>query len=284
MEEMAKKKPEWVEIGLFILQVGKTKSWKQMSPTFKDWLSELAKQVDSTLGSLFKYRAGVKIGLELRGLKLTDEESKIVLAFANTKSDIIEMVAKIIPLVPGDVAQKLVDDVFSGDLSRANVRDMLRLYKQSENVDGGENYVDEKSAIFATLVSAGPTWLHDHKNVTAYKLVANLQYLAIDAYVVSFDATLVVKRKDKESTSLEIHGLTVSRGKDNLAQLKPKISHCDYQWILFGEMVDFDAAELPGVGVLQVKEGKVTLLRDATKAGRRLDVALTGYALLGAVL
>lgn len=284
MDEMAQKKPEWVEIGLFILQVGKTKSWKQMSPTFKEWLSEFAKQVDSTLGSLFKYRAGVKIGLELRGLKQTDEESIIVQAFSNTKSDIIEMLARIIPLVPAEVAKKLVDDVFSGALSRANVRDMLRLYKQSDDEVGSETHVDEKSAIFATLVSAGSTWLHDHKLVTAYKLVANLHYRAIDAYVVLFDATIVVKRKDKEGTSLEIHGLTVSRGKDNLSQLKPRLSHCDYQWILFGDVVDFDAAVLPGVGILQVKAGKVTLLRDASKAGRRLDVALTAHALLGAVL
>ncbi|WP_296499683.1 hypothetical protein [Rhodoferax sp.] len=284
MQEMTQKKPDWVEIGLFILQVAKAKSWRQMSPTFKDWLETFAKHVESTRASLFKYRAGVKIGLELRGLKLTDDESEIVKAFSKTKSDIIEMLAKIIPLVPGDVAQKLVDDVFSGALSRAKVKDMLRLYKQSVDAGGRANHIDERAAIIATLVSAGPTWLHENENVSTYKFVANLQYVAIDGYVVLIDAALAIKRKEKDNTSLEIHGLTLSRGKDHLSHLKPRLSYCDYHWILFGDVVDWDAADLPSVGVLQANDGKVTLLRKAKEVGHRLDVALTAHAFLGAVL
>lgn len=284
MQEIAQKNPDWIQLGLFIIKIGKSKAWKQMSPNFKEWLDDFAKHLDVTRASLFKYRAGVEIGLGLQGLSASDDEMHIIEALSKTKSDIIETLAKIIPLVPKDVARKLTDDVFSGTASRAELRVMLQLYKQSMDGKEENSPASENAAMLATLVSTGTAWLPDSRNITAHKLVANLQYVSLDDCAVTFDAVLAVKRRVKDCLSIEIHGLTIAREKSQLTHMKQKLSHCDYQWILFTDAVTWDATVLPGVGMLQVQQETASRVRDAVRLGQRQDVALMAHALLSAVL
>lgn len=282
MDELAKSSPDWVQLGLFILKVGDAKTWREIAPTFKSWLETFASKLNVSSASLFKYRAGVEVGMRLNRLHLSDSEESIREALGKTKSDIIETLAKVIPLVPGDLATKLTTEVFEGAMTRSRIRELLRLYKAGP-VDCGEALtLGSHAAKLAALAETGVRWLENSQHVSAHKLVPQVHVKTSFGKTVTFDAVLIVKKMEPVR-SVELHGLIFDMKCDH-SEVQALQEHCNYLWML-GEPGDEPATrQSAGIGRLSF-DGKTILQQfKALQLGNQASIAITAHSLLVALL
>lgn len=282
MDKLAKGSPDWIQLGFFILEVGETKAWREIAPTFKFWLETFANKLNVSRASLFKYRAGVAVGMRLNSLHLSDSEERIRETLGKTKSDIIETLAKVIPLVPSELATKLTTEVFEGVMTRSRIRELLRLYKAGP-ADGEEaRSYGSHHAILDAMTKAGTDWLDGSMEVRGHRLVPHVEFIALDGKKVAFDAVLIVRKADP-NLQAEIHGLLFDRTGEQ-HDIRVLQEHCDYLWTTSAEEEQEPRRQVDDIGQLALKGGAIVQRCNARRLGSRASIAVTAHALVGALL
>lgn len=282
MNALADRKSSWCEIGLFILEVEKSRTWQGHASTFTSWLDTLAARLDVQRTSLWKYRAAVLIGIELTGLRQSDSDEHIVGTLKRTKADMLETLHKIAGIVPKNVSRKLIEDVMEGRVSRTELRAMWKLYKNSElrtghqSTDSESTELQTKPSMLSALMTAGAKWLEDENNVSAYKVYSELKVSSGHHTVVHIDGVVAVKRSLPQP-HLELHGIVIAgegaRGLDFSAS-----KFCNYLWCLSSS---YQVMSLPEhVGLLTIQDNAIHVVRRASPTGGVEHVALCAQAVL----
>lgn len=283
MDSLADRKSSWCEIGLFIMDVEKNQRWNELAINFTAWLDMLAKRLDVQRSSLWKYRAAVLIGMSLLGLNQSASRDHVLQQLSKTKADMLETLQKIVGVAPQKVVIRLVDDVFEGRVSRAELREMWKVYKSvTPSAAKNSTSSDElgsltKAAMLSALVTAGSKWLDTGDGVVAYKVYPDLSIQGSNHVDVHFDGVIATKR-NLDRPELFLHGLFIHQSNTPAPDFSSS-KYCDFLWCLSDSVQSLPP--IPNeIGVLQVINNTVSVVRKAVQTLQPEQVGLCAKAVL----
>ncbi len=273
----------WARIGLLLEHVEKSGYWKNSSESFSEWLRTFGPSVNLKEASLWRYFTAARYYVQLRHTLLGKDISCPALFELpdNVSPENLELLSKLARVVPDDVLQNLAQQVVTGKVTRADLREKWQAYR---TVLGGRTSrgkgvpiprIDKadpqqfdsllEAQVITALSMGGGEWIgikHPH----LYELLRNVRVESSEKFI--FDAVAILRRK--KTDPLEFHGIEITGHYYNTNQmmtLQRNLSYCDYLWLAFHEHSSriFEGFKPVHIGLIVVDDNGVRVLRHAKR-------------------
>jgi len=273
--------PEWVQVGLVLTAVKKSRYWSQEYSSFSKWLEEWGKQVNLGKATLWRY---ITAQTKYNRLRSEANESGYSLPkIEESKQPIspegIEIFDKLSRVLEDNEVFEMMKGFVEGKITRKELREKWSIYKPA--LDGltarGRTEVspikidpsDKKqqghiieSIVMDALRVSGSKWLCKTDPVF-FKFFQNVKpdYMHSSKRNIILDAVLAIKESAKEP--LYIHGFDVRAGVLRETELiKIYRKYCNVLWIaMLSEHAKNNIHLIPdGVGLIAINNKKVEIL------------------------
>jgi len=295
----------WVHIALAVLEVERSGYWQKSFRSFTEWLVSYSAKLGLKESSLWRYYRAAKY---YKVLSMTLEKEGIfipsLIHLENKVSpENLEIMAKIERVMPEPEFMKLAKSVLDGTIPRNDLRKTWFAYRQAL---GGRTargmgvqipiisspspqelaHILEGKILTALLASKG-SCLSDSLPSFFELFIQPIPELMPGERNPHIDAVVLVRIPPLNL--LELHGIEIKShnfrfSRQDIGQLKPLESYCDYAWVVFGSYESkIGVTSIPEHIGLMVADGEdIKVLRAAKKVdGSGVNVVQMYKGLIG---
>lgn len=276
----------WAQIGRLLDLVDKSEYWGKTSDSFTEWLKAISPSLKLKEASLWRYFTAARYYLELRKTLVANNVScpSLDKLSDEVSPENLEILSKLARVTPDDLYLRLAQQVVSGSITRAELRETWLAYRPVlagktsrgkgvaiPKINPADSYQFDSllhAQVIMALSASGSKWTSiEHPD--RYELFSQVSP-ELSLHVkqkFTFDAVAIVR--DHKSDPIVLHVIEVKRSQSMSraahTMLEQKTLYCDFLWVATHAHVSgLDLECLPEhVGLMVAGENGIEVIRPA---------------------